>query len=1046
MIRRLVTFSVNHPVSLVALLLAACLGGLFCCFTVDADFIPQISQREMLVSASYQGLDPGDMERLVTQPLEDGLATMKGLKSISAVTRPGLSLLRLELHWGVDMDLALVECRELVDLCYSQLPSRCQKPQVMLPSRLGDAMMVAVIPQDNDLRYGRHLVEKDMKGRFQRLEACGGVRLIGGEVEEVKVLVDYDAMEAKGLSLEYISQQLASSNFQYPAGTIEAGEKELLVKTNGLYQSFEEMEDTPLLYGDRGLVRLSHVARVEMGSQERETFFLYGGRPALCLSISKADDASPVALSRQVTGELQELRRQYGDFYEFVVLKDLSTEVTESLLSLGISAVVGMVVAAAVILYFLRCWRVSVLLASIIPLCGLLVVLVLSLAGATINLMSLCGIAVGIGMVVDAGAVVLENLNRKRVAPSLRGKAELRQMIVEGTLEVALSNTGSAITTAAVFLPLFFLQGLMGELFAQLALAVVAAIVASCLLSLTYIPAMYQFLAERKGRQSLEAGDRMAVGGAVVHPSRNRFLENMELRYRRVLTLALDRTSVVVASVVGCLLLTLLSVLLLDYQLLPQMREDSMQAQVVFPFGTTVSSMEQVALEMQQLLEAEGLQEVAIFGGLESTDYQGLSQPQQDARVIQVVVWPPAGMKLDSRWLEGMLSGRNLSVSALGNQDILSQLLGMEDRSFILSVEPGSGGVQGRHHLAAVASALLEQFPHFQALPATLGVTPSTTVGSEGQVASRRLIFQPDRLAASRFSTNSRWVAAAVHQLTEGLESGAFHQEGRTIPLRVQLDGGQGLTAGQLATMNIQVADSLRIPLGLLGSFREEASQEVLYRYNRRPALILQPQSASIMAGEQDLDMAALGDMDGRVEGVQLVGMQEMERNEMMGNGMALLVVALLLLYFIIGAQFESFLIPLLLLVTLPPAFCGALLLTVLTGHVFSMNTVIALVVLFGTAVNNGILLYEGILLQGGFTREAIVAASVSKLRTILVTNLTTIFALLPFAIDPWKTSSQSSLAVAIVGGLFLSMMLVLVLMPVVFSCCGRLADRRCHD
>lgn len=1045
MIRQLVSFSVNHPVSLVAILLAACLGGLFCCFTVDADFIPQISQREIIVSASYQGLDPADMERLVTQPLEDGLATMKGLKSTSAVTRPGLSLLRLELHWGVDMDLALVECRELVDLCYSQLPSRCQKPQVILPSSLGDAMMVAVIPQDNDLRYARHLVEKDMKGRFQRLEACGGVSLTGGEVEEVKVLVDYDAMEAKGLSLEYISQQLASSNFQYPAGTIQEGEKEILVKTNGLYQSFDEMEDTPLLYGDMGLVRLSDIARVEMSSQERETFFLYGGRPALCLSISKADDASPVALSRQVMEELRELRRQYGDFYEFVVMKDLSAEVTDSLLSLGISAVVGIVVAAAVILYFLRCWKVSVLLASIIPLCGLQVVLVLSLAGATINLMSLCGIAVGIGMVVDAGAVVLENLNRKGAVTGLGRKQELRQMIVEGTLEVALSNTGSAITTAAVFLPLFFLQGLMGELFAQLALAVIAAIVASCLLSLTYIPAMYQFLVEKDDWNPIEDVGSKTVSSGLVHGTQNSFLEKLELRYRRVLERVLERKSLVVVPVLGCLLLSLVSVLLLDYQLLPEMREDSLQAQVVFPFGTTLSSMEQVALEMQQLLEAEGLQQVAIFGGLESSDYQGLSQPQQDIRVLQVMVWPPAGMKLDSRWLEGKLSGRNLRVSALGNQDILSQLLGMEDRSYILAVEPGISGADGRHQLAATASALLEELPGFHVVPSTIGVVP------EGADTSRQLTFQPDRLSASRFSTNGRSVAIAAHQLTEGVESGAFHQEGRTIPLRVQLEGGQELTASQLAAMNIQVGDSLRIPLGLLGSFREEVSQEVLYRYNRRPALMLQPVSTpwvsgETVAGNQDLDAAVLADSGVLAEGFQLIGMQEMERKEMMGNGVALLVVALLLLYFIMGAQFESFLIPLLLLVTLPPAFCGALLLTVLTGHVFSMNTVIGLVVLFGTAVNNGIILYEGILLQGGFRREAIIRASVSKLRTILVTNLTTIFALIPFALDPSGTSSQSSLAVAIVGGLSLSMMLVLVLMPVVFSFYGNIADRRCHD
>ena len=201
MIKSLISFSVHHPVSLVSVLLALCLWGVFSCCTLEADFVPELSQREILVSAKYEGLDPFDMERLVTQPLEEGLAPLKGLKSVDSVTRSGLSLIMLELHWGTDLDLALVECRELVDLCYGQLPSRCEKPQVSLPSSLGAAMLVAIVPKDGDLRYGRYLVENDIKGRFQRLEACGGVKITGGEKEEVQVLVDYDAMEAKGVSL-----------------------------------------------------------------------------------------------------------------------------------------------------------------------------------------------------------------------------------------------------------------------------------------------------------------------------------------------------------------------------------------------------------------------------------------------------------------------------------------------------------------------------------------------------------------------------------------------------------------------------------------------------------------------------------------------------------------------------------------------------------------------------------------------------------------------------------------------------------------------------
>ena len=281
-------------------------------------------------------------------------------------------------------------------------------------------------------------------------------------------------------------------------------------------------------------------------------------------------------------------------------------------------------------------------------------------------------------------------------------------------------------------------------------------------------------------------------------------------------------------------------------------------------------------------------------------------------------------------------------------------------------------------------------------------------------------------------------VALAANQLVAGVESAPFYQQGRRIPVRVKLSSGHRLSSSELASMNVQL-EQLRLPLALLGSFTEQPAQEILYRVNRQPAVILYQDGSLGAASKNEIQELAYQ------QDLKLLALHQQESQEMVGNGAVLLVVALLLLYFIMGAQFESFLIPLLLLAALPPAFGGALALTWVSGHVFSMNTVIALVVLFGTAVNNSIILYESVLQQGGFSVSSIVKASVSKLETILITNLTTIFALVPFALDPTGTNSQASLAVAIVGGLALSMVCVLVIIPVIFAVYGEIAGRRRH-
>ena len=422
------------------------------------------------------------------------------------------------------------------------------------------------------------------------------------------------------------------------------------------------------------------------------------------------------------------------------------------------------------------------------------------------------------------------------------------------------------------------------------------------------------------------------------------------------------------------------------------------------------------------------MQQVAIFGGLEDSDYEKLAQIQQNQQVVQLLFRPPKSMKLKLQELETLLSGRNLKVAVLENQDILSQVLNLREKSYLVTLY--NSGVN-RDTLASK----IEVFRDFNLVPPLL---QENFGDNQGEGFGKQLVFQPDRLAASRFSTNGMEVALAANQLVAGVESAPFYQQGRRIPVRVKLSSGHQLSSSELASMNVQL-EKLRLPLALLGSFTEQPAQEILYRVNRQPAVILYQDGALGATSKNEIQELAYQ------QDLKLLDLHQQESQEMVGNGAVLLMVALLLLYFIMGAQFESFLIPLLLLAALPPAFGGALALTWVRGHVFSMNTVIALVVLFGTAVNNSIILYESVLQQGGFSVSSIVQAAVSKLETILVTNLTTIFALIPFALDPTGTNSQASLAVAIVGGLALSMVCVLVIIPVIFAFYGEITGRRRH-
>jgi multidrug efflux pump subunit AcrB len=613
----MIRFSIRHPVSiLMALLTLVLLGGLGL-LVIPVGLLPHLETRTILVSASYRGIAAPEMRTLVTIPLEDALMSLKGLKTVTSMSRDGLSLVTLDLHWAADADLALAETREIIDLCYETLPTGCEKPTAVKQDiSAGEVMTIVLTAGNGDLALARCAADRDVKARLQRVPGVGAVRILGGLRERVEVVVRRDRMEARGLSLRDIAQNLSQANFEYPAGTIREGDKEILVKTAGLFRTPEDIRQTPVRFGRGGMVTAGDVAEVRWGTAEKRSFFLYTRRDSgakvvggecVKIGVSKNRGASPLTVSAGVRRELARLELLYGGTLGITVIADQADTVRESLAALLVSAGVGALAAFGIVFFFFRSVRLSAILVLVIPLCTLAVIFVLAVTGRTVNTMSLAGIALWIGMVIDSGAVVLENLARLPACPDT-GRLDDIEGAVRG---VRNSNIASSATTVVVFLPLFFLRGQISELFSDMAVAIITAIVSSCILSFTAIPALFV----------LTRRDSGAKAGMDMHRA--------EALYGRVLRAAFRRKGLIVLAWGLCLAAGGASLLGVRREVLPELATDSLRAEITFTPGTTVEYMQEYARQVSARLSVEPfVHALGLSGGMEDDDYAALAKPQ----------------------------------------------------------------------------------------------------------------------------------------------------------------------------------------------------------------------------------------------------------------------------------------------------------------------------------------------------------------------------------------------------------------------------------
>lgn len=961
---KIIKFSLKHPVSVLMIVFALLLTGLISIFSIKMDFLPEIQDHYLLVSSEFKGISAKEMKTLVTLPIESSLSSIKGIKNITSVTRDGLSLVTVELQWNTDIDMALTECKDLVDSCYEILPSGCSKPNVQIYNPLQkDTISIVVVPIDGDLTFCRYSVDEDIKPKLQRILGVSSIYVNGGDKEEIQVILDKNKLEGKRLSLSDIAGVLGNSNFEYPAGTIREGTKDFLFKTTGLFSDINEIEKTTVSYGEEGSLKISDIGKVEKGVQERKSFCLYNGLECVKIGIKKKNDSSPLTLSRNITSEIKNLNELYRGQFEFHIVSDMSKQLKESLVQLLISAVLGIVIAFFVLLYFLGSMKPSVLVASMIPLSSAFSIFILLVTGRTLNILSLSGMAIGIGMVIDPATVVLEN-----IIYHLKNNDNQFDGYVHGTEQVALSSIGSTVTTVVVFLPFFFIPGILGSLFGDMAIAVISSISISCCLSLTYIPAVFLLLTKNK----------------VNFKGRN--LNKIELLYGQKLAFFIKRKKFIPIVITGFTLFAIILFFLLPKEMFPQTSSKDISINVYYPSGTDIKKIQTDAQYISELtnLKSQYYSNIRISGGVEDDEFIELSKP--DVRKEKLLIECKLKNKKASGDLKRILDIVGHEYKINYEKSLLSEIVSMDKDLYICSAET------------------LDNL--YEKLAVIINEDDSVIPNSH----ENEYVFTPDRIACSRFGISTMKAAGTAKGILDGVNASSFYKDGKQIPIKVKLQTGEITNIDQI--LESQVIDQgAFVPLFVLGKIEEKNIEKIFYRYNRKEAKIINLSKD-------------------KVKGKDLLSLEKKKYQEMFANAVYLLLIVLLLLYCVMGAQFESFVIPLLILLAIPPAFFGSFFVLLIFRMSLNINSIIALVVLFGTVVNNAILLYENCLLQERISDETVIEASKQKLKPIIITTVSTLLALIPFTIDPLRRNSQTSMTMAIIGGLLISSIVVLFVIP----------------
>ena len=1003
---KLVKTSVKRPVGVIMIVVAIIALGIVSLRGLVVDLFPQIDLPIAVVATSYEDAAPEDIENLISKPVEGAVSSVEGIDMVQSQSQSGSSLVLMTFKNGVDLDQALLDVRERVDQIKGFLPDQSRDPSIIRfsPDQLP---VIWVSLTGKNAEALTQIAEEEVVPYFERQEGVASVTVEGGKEREIQLILDQAKLQQYGVSTQELIQALNSSNQSASVGRIDKGNQDLQLRVIGEFESIDDIKETAIQTQAGAVIHLDDVAEVKDTFKESSAVTLVDGEPSIVLSIMKKTDGNTVDVATNIKESMNELKAELPSDVNLNVVIDTSQFIEMSIDSVMSNILIGGAISVIVLLLFLKSIRATLVIGVSIPIAIISTFILMYFTGETLNVLTLGGLALGIGMMVDSSIVILENIY------SYRQKGHtLFKSATKGASELAPAIIASTTTTLVVFLPIVFVDGIASDLFTPLALTVSFSLIASLIVAITLVP----MLSSKMLSKVMDKQDKPYWF--------DRFLARVNHLYHAILKWVLKYRKTTITGTIIAIAISLAFIPFIGTEFVPSSDQGQVNISVETAPGSSLKYTEEIAEQVNEKLT--GYEDVietnymsiggGDFGGMGSSSnvatytMQLIPSSERDQTTTDIV------QQIDTDLQD--IPGAEVTVSAMDGG------MGFGDP---ISIE-----LNGPEHevLRELSELVVTEISKVDGI-----YNPESS--SSGGVPQMSIVVDKER--AATYGLTPDQITGQVQLQFTGQLATLYRESGREMDVTLMYPEDERSTISDLEDMKIQTPTGAIVPLSELAEFVGVQGPVTLLRQNQQPQINV---SSEIM--DRDLG-SVVKDVEQTMENMNLpegysydIGGEAEDMRESFTDLAIALVFSVFLVYAVMAVQFENFLFPFIIMFAMPTSVIGIIFGHLIAGISFSIPGFIGIIMLAGIVVNNSIILvdYINILRREGMDRyEAILQAGRSRLRPILMTTLTTVLAMIPLGLALGEGAElQQPLAITIIFGLTASSMFTLLFVPVIYT------------
>jgi HAE1 family hydrophobic/amphiphilic exporter-1 len=1015
--------AIERPITMFMLSAVVILIGGLSLVRLPVDLMPDVSYPSITVRVSYGGVGPLEMEELVTRPIEQALSAVAGLERLESTSSEGSARVTLNLAWGTDLNEAADDIRNRLDRVRGRLPEEADAPVMFKFDASAAPIMGVGLEGDYDRVKLREIAEHDLSQRLERVPGVAAVTVEGGLRRQIHVELSKEKIRALDLPVDRVVNLLRTENQNIPLGEIDEGDRTFLVRSQGQFENLNEIRDLVVMTRTGVPVYMRDIADIKDSTEDFRSFTRINGKPGVRLRVTKQSGTNTVEIADAVRVEVAKINREMPSV-TMTVLDDSSVFINRSIHAVQEHALVGGCLVMLIIFLFLRNLRATFIVFTSIPISVIGTFALLYFNGYTLNTMTFGGLALGIGMIVDASIVVLENTFRHME----HGKDRMTASI-DASEEVWSAILASTLTHIAVFVPLLFLTGVSSIMFKQLSVVVMFSLTMSLFVAVTIVPV----LCSRLLKLPPPVAERRGLSGRLYSWS-ERFLDGMDEKYSRIIHVALKHRPTVLGVGTACVVAAVMILPTIGFELMPQTDEGEVQVTAEVPVGTRAERSEEVAIRLEGLgkeyvTEAEDIiTQAGGGGGGGGFGGGGSNRVQMTIRLVTRDRRTRSSEQIArdlNRELPGIIPGVIITTRASGGNQQQNRLFGGGESRISLEIQ--GDDLQVSQRVAQGAKAVMDRIPEIR----------NARVGRDD--GRPELAIQVDRPKAALLGLSVTGVANSIRTSVGGTQAAFFREAGNEYPIIVRLREEDRGRVEDISNILLSTSQGQVIEAKNLMTVRNQSGPTEIQRKNQERIIRVtaEPQttlSSALAAVNLRLAEVAVP-QDMRVR----FGAEAEEQARAFSQLQMMLILAVLLVYAVMASQYESLRDPFIIMFSVPLAAIGVVLALKLTGTTFSLQAYIGVIMLAGIVVSNAILLvdYTNILRRRDHVplREAVETAGRTRLRPILMTSLATMLGLVPMALGIGEGAElQAPLARVVIGGLLASTLITLVFVPTVYT------------